>query len=99
MNDSSIMKKTHHHHKCNTQGNDLTRIKREGKQSAKCQQKNEGNKRRVNGKNIVREGGNNMYDDDRQGGKEGRREKNIVQQGRERHAVRGMMVKIILTIT
>ena len=40
-----------------------------------------------------------MYDDDRQGGKEGRREKNIVQQGRERHAVRGMMVKIILTIT
>ena len=40
-----------------------------------------------------------MYDDDRQGGKEGRREKNIVQQGRERHAVRGMIVKIILTIT
>ena len=37
--------------------------------------KKEGNKRRVNGKNIVREGGNNMYDDDRQGGKEGRREK------------------------
>ena len=62
--------------------------------------KNEGNKRRVNGKNIVREGGNNMYDDDRQGGKEGRRGKNIVQQGRERHAVRaGMMVKLILTIT
>ena len=62
--------------------------------------KKEGNKRRVNGKNIVREGGNNMYDDDRQGGKEGRREKNIVQQGRERHAVRaGMMVKLILTIT
>ena len=58
-----------------------------------------GNKRRVNGKNIVREGGNNMYDDDRQGGKEGRRGKNIVQQGRERHAVRGMMVKVILTIT
>ena len=63
--------------------------------------KNEGNKRRVNGKNIVlREGGNNMYDDDRQGRKEGRRGKNIVQQGRERHAVRaGMMVKIMLTIT
>ena len=62
--------------------------------------KNEGNKRRVNGKNIVQEGGINMYDDDRQGGKEGRRGKNIVQQGRERHAVRaGMMVKIILTIT
>ena len=41
-----------------------------------------------------------MYDGDRQGGKEGRREKNIVQQGRERHAVRaGMMVKLILTIT
>ena len=31
--------------------------------------KNEGNKRRVNGKNIVQEGGINMYDDDRQGGK------------------------------
>ena len=40
-----------------------------------------------------------MYDDDRQGGKEGRQEKNIVQQGRERHAVHGMMVKVILTIT
>jgi hypothetical protein len=40
-----------------------------------------------------------MYDDDRQGGKEGRQEKNIVQQGRERHAVRRMMVKIIPTIT
>ena len=62
--------------------------------------KNEGNKRRVNGKNIVQEGGINMYDDDRQGGKEGRQEKVIVQQWRERHAVRaGMMVKIILTIT
>mgnify|MGYP005728207653 CR=1 FL=1 len=34
--------------------------------------KNEGNKGRVNGKNIVQEGGINMYDDDRQGGKEGR---------------------------
>ena len=40
-----------------------------------------------------------MYNDDRQGRKEGRRGKNIVQQGRERHAVHRMMVKIIPTIT
>ena len=39
------------------------------------------------------------YNDYRQVGKEGRRDFFLQQQGRGKHAVRGMMVKLILTIT